>query len=179
MTRSHGGAEPDSRARAWGTLVRPVISTLGLTIVYFAAPLDRPPAEVGWWWLAVALLSVVGLCAWQTWAILRSPFPRLRALGALAVSFPLFILVFATAYFVLGSEHGAFTEPLTRVDSLYFTVTVFATVGFGDIAPTSTPARIVATVQMLGGLVMIGAAARLFLGAAHTGMRRRRPERPD
>ncbi len=31
-------------------------------------------------------------------------------------------------------DPAAFNETLTRIDSLYFTLTVFATVGFGDIA---------------------------------------------
>jgi hypothetical protein len=34
---------------------------------------------------------------------------------------------------------------LTRTDSLYFTVTVFATAGFGDISPASQVARLVVT----------------------------------
>ena len=44
---------------------------------------------------------------------------------------------------------ASFTEPLTRADALYFTVTVFSTVGFGDITAKSETARVVLIVQML------------------------------
>ena len=32
-----------------------------------------------------------------------------------------------------GRSRGSFTQPLDHTTALYFTVTVFATVGFGDI----------------------------------------------
>jgi hypothetical protein len=41
------------------------------------------------------------------------------------------------------------THALTRTDALYFTVTVFSTVGFGDITAASQSARLVVTAQML------------------------------
>ena len=54
---------------------------------------------------------------------------------------PLFILMFATAYYVMGrAESEAFTEALSRTDALYFTVAVFATVGFGDMSPQAETA---------------------------------------
>ena len=68
---------------------------------------------------------------------------------------------------------ASFTEPLTRTDALYFSVTVFSTVGFGDIAAKSEPARIVLIVQMLGDLALLGAGVRLLLGAVRRGQERR------
>ena len=45
-------------------------------------------------------------------------------------------MVFASTYFVMERVSAAnFTQPLTRTGALYFTVTVFSTVGFGDITP--------------------------------------------
>jgi hypothetical protein len=41
-------------------------------------------------------------------------------------------------------------EPLSRTDALYYTITVFSTVGFGDITPRADLARIVTMVQMGG-----------------------------
>ena len=41
------------------------------------------------------------------------------------------------------SQAGTFTEPLTRTDAQYFTVTIFATVGFGDITAVTQTARVV------------------------------------
>ena len=50
-----------------------------------------------------------------------------------------------------GTDPGSFTEPLTRTDSLYFVVTVFATVGFGDITPLSLSARYAAVAEAITG----------------------------
>ena len=61
---------------------------------------------------------------------------------------------------------GAFTEPLSRTDGLYFTVTTFATVGYGDIAPRTELTRSLVTIQMLVGLIAVGVIAKLVLGAA-------------
>ena len=49
---------------------------------------------------------------------------------------------------------GEFTQPLTRTDALYFTVTVFSTVGFGDISPKLEAARVVLIAQMLSHRVL-------------------------
>jgi hypothetical protein len=107
-------------------------------------------------------------------AILGSDYPALRAIEALAAAIPLFLLVFAATYFKLADVRPqAFTEPLTRTDALYFTVTVFATVGFGDIAPVATAARVTVMVQMLGDLLVVGLVLRGMLGAVRTSLQRR------
>ena len=64
---------------------------------------------------------------------------------------------------------------LTRTDTLYFTVTVFATVGFGDISPASQAARLVVTAQMILNLIVLGLGVRLIVGAAQ----RARQSNPD
>jgi voltage-gated potassium channel len=90
-----------------------------------------------------------------------------------------FLLLFAATYVVLsGSDPGSFTERLGQVDSLYFVVTVLATVGFGDIAPVTEVARVLVTAQMVGDLVLIGLVLRVFLTAVDRG-RRRAAERAD
>ena len=70
-----------------------------------------------------------------------------------------------------GELHPA-ADP--RTDALYFTVTVFSTVGFGDITAKSETARIVLIVQMLADLAFLGAGVRVLLGA----VQRRRERRP-
>ena len=59
----------------------------------------------------------------------------------------------------------SFTQPMNKVAGVYFSVTVLATVGFGDISPVTDTARILVTVQMVLDLVLIGAAVKL-LGAS-------------
>ena len=90
----------------------------------------------------------------------------MRAIEALAITVPLFLLLFASAYFVMEKGSPAsFSHPLTRTDALYFTVTTFSTVGYGDITPASQTARVVVTVQMLLDLLAIGLGIRVFVGA--------------
>jgi voltage-gated potassium channel len=82
--------------------------------------------------------------------------------------------MFAAIYVVISDGQAeAFTEPLSRTDALYLTVTVFATVGFGDIAPRSDLARVVTMVPMLGDLLVVGVVLRLMLDAVRTGRQRR------
>ena len=60
--------------------------------------------------------------------------PLLRAAVAMATVIPLFLVLFAWIYLTLSnSEPAAFGTTLDRTSALYFTVTVFSTVGFGDI----------------------------------------------
>ncbi len=93
----------------------------------------------------------------------------------MATIIPLFLVVFAWIYLTMSaSSAAAFGMHLTRTSALYFTVTVFSTVGFGDITPKTDPARIVAMVQMLADLAVLAVVVRLILGAATRGMARLR-----
>ncbi len=47
-----------------------------------------------------------------------------------------------------ANDPATFSEPLTKSGSLYFTVTVFSTVGFGDITPVTDTARLIVSVQI-------------------------------
>jgi voltage-gated potassium channel len=108
---------------------------------------------------------VVVVIVWQFRVILGSPYPTLQGVQALALSAPLFLLIYANVYYVLAlSVAGSFTEPLTRTDS-YFAFTVFATIGFGDIAPVSQDARVLVIGQLVGNLLVIGVALRVVLTA--------------
>ncbi|MCQ4079561.1 potassium channel family protein [Streptomyces sp. RB6PN25] len=62
---------------------------------------------------------------------------------------------------------------MTRIDALYLSMTVFTTAGFGDITAVTQAARIVTTVQMFGGLLLVGVAARVVVMAMKAGLRRR------
>jgi voltage-gated potassium channel len=85
--------------------------------------------------------------------------------------------VFAATYLLLAQEDRAsFTQPLDHTGALYFTVTVLSTVGFGDIAPVTTAARVATMVQMLLNIVVFGLAAKVIFGAVDVGLRRRAAE---
>jgi hypothetical protein len=154
-------------------LTRASVTVTGLVGLYYLLPLDRVSRGPTLLRLLAGLLGIGLLVAWQVRAILRARHPALRAVEAIALSLPLFLLLFAAAYVVLaGSDPGSFTEPLTHTDALYFVVTVFATVGFGDITPVTETARVLTTLQMVGDLVLIGLVLRLFLTAVDRGRHR-------
>lgn len=168
-----------SRRRLALVLVRTLVVTVGLFVVFYAVPL-RSVIDLGTLIrLLVGLAALALLIAWQIRAIVRSPHPTLRAVETIAVAIPLFILLFAATYAVMSQAQPAgFTQPMTRTDALYFTVTVFATVGFGDIAAVSTPARVVVTLQMALDLVLLGVVARAILTAVERGRARQGENRP-
>jgi voltage-gated potassium channel len=156
------------------SLLRALASCTLLVALYYLLPLDgRGGLAVGIG-LAVGLLVFAALVTVQTWRIATSPYPRLRALEALATAVPLFLLMFAASYYLLSNNSArSFSEPLDRTSALYFTITVFSTVGFGDITPTSAGARIATMLQMLADLAVFGVVARVLVGAISTGLRRR------
>ncbi len=149
------------------SLLRALLSMVVLLVFYFLGPLDGlrgVPLAIT---LAVAVALVVGIGTWQVRAITASPHPGLRGVEALAITVPLYILVFAGAYYAMSLQDAASFDAagLTRMDTLYFAVTVFSSVGFGDISAASQAARVLVTVQMILNLLVLGAGIRVFVGA--------------
>jgi len=176
----HADPEPAARPEARPprrTIVRAVLravgSTAALVAIYYLLPLDRSSTWVAVTMLAIGLVALIALVVFQVRWILRSRYPGLRGVESLATSIPLFLLLFASTYVVLATiSAGNFSEPLTRTDALYFTVTVFSTVGFGDITAKTETARLVVTGQMIADLVTIGVAVKVIVGAVKQGRQR-------
>lgn len=156
-------------------LLRALASSAILVTIYYLLPLDHSSR-----WLAIAMLVIglvllAGLVTFQVRWVAGSPYPRLRAIEALATSIPLFLLLFASAYLVVATQTaGSFSEGLTHTKAIYFTVTVFATVGFGDITARTNATQLMVTGQMMLDLAIIGIGAKVIVGA----ITRRRQERP-
>ncbi|MCW7942545.1 hypothetical protein AAW14_10910 [Streptomyces hygroscopicus] len=177
------GDEADSEAAGasavWqrvslGAVVRPVLTAAGLVLAYYLLPMTGRLTGATLAGLAGGLAALVVLFTLQIRWIARSPHPRLRAVEALATTLSLFLLLFSTAYYLLEhAEPGSFTEPLTRTDALYFTLTVFSTVGFGDITARTDPARIVTMGQMAADILLVSVAARIVVGTVRTTVHRR------
>lgn len=146
----------------------------GLVTAYYLLPLDDKTSAGAWLLLIVGLLAVVLVFVWEIRIVMGSPHPRLRAVEALSVTLVLFLVIFAGVYHELDrTTPGSFSESLTRTDALYFTLTTFATVGFGDITARSETGRLVVMLQMTGGLLLVGVAARILVAAVDEGLRRR------
>ncbi len=171
MTNQHFQALPAAKRRRlifWAVL-RSVLVAVVLVVLYYVLPLDRWGSDAAIR-LLIGIVVFVGVMVWEVRAIAGSRYPGLRAAETLGLILPLFLVLFASTYFVMERASAAsFTEPLTRTDALYFTVTVFSTVGFGDITAKSEAARVVLIVQMLADLVFLGAGLRVLLGAVQRG----------
>jgi len=170
--------ETSERRRAWlrtGAVL--ALAWVVLIGVYYLEPVDLLPARhtgvAAILRLGVGIVLFAAILATQARRIVGAELPELRAVEALGVVIPLFLVVFATVYLSLTkASAGMFSEQLNHSRALYFTVTVFSTVGFGDITPKTDLARIIVSVQMLLDLVIIGAVVRLLLNAAQAGLAR-------
>jgi voltage-gated potassium channel len=158
-------------------VLRIVASATALVALYYVLPLNHSSAWAAVTILVIGLVVFAGLVAVQVRAILRSPFPGMRAIEALTTSVPLFLLLFASTYVVMATMSASnFGGRLTHTDGLYCAVTVFSTVGFGDITAKTEAARLVVTGQMIADLVILGLAVKIILGALS---RRRQPGDAD
>jgi voltage-gated potassium channel len=163
------GARPSSGKVAW-TVLRVAGSVAALVALYYLLPLDHSSTPAAVTMLLVGLAAFVALVAFQVRLIIRSRFPGLRAAEALGTSVPFFLLLFASTYVVLATiSVSNFGGHLSHTDGLYFTVTAFSTVGFGDITAKTETARLVVTGQMITDLIILGLAIKVIVGAVRHG----------
>ncbi|WP_121717504.1 potassium channel family protein [Streptomyces sp. E5N91] len=163
------------RGAAAVAVARAVFVAVGLVTAYYLLPMDERLTAGTSVLLVCGLLAVLLVFCWEVRAIARSPHPRLRAVEGLAATLVLFLVLFAGSYYLLDrSASGSFSEPLNRTDALYFALTTFATVGFGDITARSQTGRILTMAQMTGGLLLVGVAARVLASAVQAGLNRQR-----
>ena len=85
-------------------MLRPTISAAVLFVAYFASPMDRAFTPLTVVALVAFLAAFAGLIVYQSRVIIRSPYPALTAITAMAFCIPLFVLLFATSYYLM--EHS-------------------------------------------------------------------------
>jgi voltage-gated potassium channel len=143
------------------------LATIAVVVtLYYLLPFDQDVDPVMVTVITLGCACLAATIIWQVRTISGSPHPGIRAVEALAFTVPIYLLMFATTYYVIErTTDASFTESLTRTDALYFSVTTFATVGYGDIAAKHEGARLVVTVQMLLDLLLLSIVVRLFLNA--------------
>jgi voltage-gated potassium channel len=155
--------------------MRGTATAAALLAAYYLTPVraKTPTQEV--LWLVAALGVFVAVIAVQVRAIVKSRHPQFRAIEAVAI--PLFLIVFARIYLTVSSSTSrTFSLDLDPTRALYFRITVFSTVGFGDIAPQTDFARLIVSVQMLLDLVVLGAIVRVLFAAVERGISNRGSE---
>jgi voltage-gated potassium channel len=132
-------------------------------VAYFAIPLDKEFGRL----LAVALVlvaaaSLIPLSIRQAQKVLRSNDPLFDAMRCIVSALVFLVISFSCAYFVLATSYDNEIQGLkTKLDALYFTVTVLATVGFGDITATGQAGRAVVTGQMIVNFAVLAVALRV------------------
>jgi voltage-gated potassium channel len=164
----------EHRRELLSTIIRCTLVTIVAGLVYSVIPIGGVEQAKVLLELVLAVVLFFAVIAFQVRAIVNSDRPQLRAVEVLATVLVSLVVIFAYVYVSLSASTPAtFSEHLDRPDGVYFTITVLATVGFGDITPVSTAARMVVTAQMLLNLVVIGLVVRLVLVAAKRGVARR------
>jgi hypothetical protein len=154
-----------------GTTTAVALTWAFLIGTYYALPFTDRTAAESLVRLVVAIAAFAAVLTWQLRRVLRADRPGLRAVQALGGVIPLFLLTFAGLYLSLSEgSTSQFSEPLNHTGALYLAITVFSTVGFGDITPQTDVARIATSIQMLLDLVVIGIVVRLLTTAAKTGL---------
>lgn len=174
-TTSITGIGEVERRQLVGAGLRAVLSTAVLVAAYALIPLPhRAPHHHGaiveagaMLRLGVAIAVFIAVLAVEIRSITRARHPMLRAGVAMAVVLPLFLLFFSWMYLIMSnSDPDTFHVIMDKMTALYFTVTIFSTVGFGDITPHTDLARLATTFQMLADLAVVAIVIRMILGAA-------------
>ncbi len=155
-----------------------VVLTL-LTLAYYVVPLRFDWEDAWTAWRLVVSLAALALLALLFRAHSRRSREHqseryLRIQWLLSALYGL-VLTFALVYAALATRSPhQFVGISDRTDALYFSVTLVATVGFGDIHAEGTAAELVVTLHMLFNLIYLGTALRLLTGSAGTP-----PPQPD
>jgi voltage-gated potassium channel len=152
------------------SLVRLWITTALIVAVlllgYIVLPLtgeNRP------WGVVIGLLLVAGtipVLVRRVRSVLDSSEPFQEALAALAVVSALVVVGPAAVYYSIGASTDEFNGLVTKIDAVYFTMSIVSTIGFGDIHPVGQAARLITTLHIVFTLVIAGGALRLITWAA-------------
>jgi hypothetical protein len=165
----------DRRPIIVATVIRTVITTALLLTIYALVPLEAFSSPDTPLRLAIVLMALPLGAAVQVHGIRSASYPDVRATEAVITGIVTFVLLYALVYLGLGlSSPSNFSQPLTRVGAIYFTVTVLSTVGFGDITAQSDAARAIVTIQMLLDLALIAIVVRVYFAAARASEHRQR-----
>jgi voltage-gated potassium channel len=173
--QSAAGGNTDAQRPSRQLLIRANLRALAtssvLVALYFLLPMDGSGgASSTVVKLMLGLVVFTAVVFWSVRRIVDSDNPGLKAYESLFVALPLFLLLFSAAYVQMSqADDASFTETLSRTDALYFTITIFSTVGFGDISPATGTTRLVVAAQMLLDLVVLGLGVRLIVTAVQRG----------
>lgn len=161
-----------------GTLARLVLGFTFIVLVLTLVP-DNPDGRVA----APIIVALGGIAIYtlffrrQLRGVYKAKYPNLRAAEALILVAAMFLALFSMVYVMLSmADPNSFTVALDQFTAYYFSLTVLATVGFGDITPVTTLARSVTMVQMALDLAFIAIIIRVMGSAAKKALEMRQAE---
>jgi voltage-gated potassium channel len=153
------GANVRPLQAAAGTIVLVVLTT----VVYFLVPVPGRMRESSW--VLVFTAGLIVLASMIMLVIHRLLHADIDARArSLIVLLACVVLFFSWANVTLSRIPGEFSDLHTKIDSLYFSVSTLATVGFGDVHAAGQLARAAVTLQMLFNLVFLGTAITMVTG---------------
>jgi hypothetical protein len=137
-----------SPLRDWGSIVLAVLNGLGLSFVITA--------------LLRRLLEIIN----------GQRAASLRDLGFIGYSYVFVIAAFAAIYLAADSfgtasffHSNGIRSPINIVDHLYLSGITIATVGYGDIVPTTAPTKLLVVLEAIIGLWLTVTVLGVFIGS--------------
>ena len=172
--------ERERRRALLQTIATIVIAWILFVGAYYVVPIGDKSGSRAVVRLCLDVVLVGLVLVWQISRIARAELPEVRAIEALGIIVGFFLVILSALYLSLShATPSTFTEPLDHTRALYLTITIFSTVGFGDITPKTDLARILVSIQMLLDLVIIGVLVRFLITAAQSRFGQRGQESPN
>jgi hypothetical protein len=99
------------RRIAIGAPLRTIATIFVVVAIYFRIPMDRAVTATTVIGLVIGVLALFAIIAWQIREIMRSEHPVVRAVEALAFAIPVYVLLFATIYFLMAHVSASQAGP--------------------------------------------------------------------
>lgn len=158
--------DPDAsraqRAAIGRSVARTVLVLFGVTAVFLLLPVQAFNLSDTIRIVAVFLIGLAGiafLIVWQVMAYRDAKISGRARLQGLIVALYVAVLFFALSYYLMalsGPEQIAGLK--TRMDALYFSLTIMSTVGFGDVHAESQASRAIVSLHLAFNLLFVSLA---------------------
>ena len=178
-----GGAALPIAKMSKGRMTLVILAMLGRLLVglfFILLMMSFVPKKPGDPVVYPILIAVAGVALYiwffrrQVKGVYKSAYPTLRAIESLILVAAMFLAIFSMLYVMVSiQDASSFTEPLDSFSAYYYSLTVLATVGFGDIAPTTVLARSVTMIQMSLDIAFIAVIIKVMSSAARRAIQQR------
>jgi len=90
------------------------------------------------------------------------------------------LVVILAAIVLSGTVFYSFVEKWPIIDSIYFCIMTIATIGYGDLAPTTPLSKIFTIIMALAGIgVFVGIVTKLAQGLTQKSIEKRHRHKPE